>query len=57
MTDREKSLLQVIAGLCANPNYYHDVTAPHKNFAKTVVEDAKTIVNEIFKDSNDSTSA
>jgi hypothetical protein len=57
MTDREKSLLQVISGLCANPNYYHDVTAPHKNFAKTVVEDAKAIVNEIFKDSNDSTSA
>ena len=57
MTDREKSLLQVIAGLCANPNYYHDVTAPHKNFAKAVVEDAKAIVNEIFKDSDDSTSA
>ena len=57
MTDREKSLLQVIAGLCANPNYYHDVTAPHKNFANTVVEDAKAIVNEIFKDSDDSTSA
>ena len=57
MTDREKSLLQVIVGLCANPNYYHDVTAPHKNFAKTVVEDAKAIVNEIFRDSDDSTSA
>ena len=57
MSEREKFLLQVIAGLCANPNYYHDVTAPHKNFAKTVVEDAKTIVNEIFKDSDDSTSA
>jgi hypothetical protein len=48
MTDREKSLLQVIAGLCANPHYYHDVVAPHKNFAKTVVEDAKAIVNQVF---------
>ena len=57
MTDREKFLLQVIVGLLANPNYYRDVTALHKNFAKTVVEDAKAIVNAIFKDSDDSTSA
>ena len=48
MTDREKFLLQVISGLCANPHYYHDVVAPHKNFAKTVVEDAKAIVNQVF---------
>lgn len=48
MTDREKSLLQVIAGLCANPHYYHDVVAPHKNFAKTVVKDALDIIEEVF---------
>ena len=48
MSEREKFLLQVIAGLCANPNYYHDVTAPHKNFAKTVLDDALDIVEEVF---------
>jgi hypothetical protein len=52
MTDREKFLLQVVAGLCANPHYYHDVTAPHKNFAKTVVKDAKEIVQEVFGENN-----
>jgi hypothetical protein len=57
MTERERFLLQVIAGLCANPHYYHDVVAPHKDFAETVVEDAKAIVYATFGDSEDSPSA
>jgi hypothetical protein len=57
MTEKQRFILQVIAGLCANPHYYHDVVAPHKDFAKTVFEDAKAIANEVFKDSDDSPSA
>ena len=57
MTEKQRFILQVIAGLCANPHYYHDVVAPHKDFAKTVFEDAKEIANEVFKDSDDSPSA
>ena len=53
MSEKQRFLLQVIAGLCANPEYYHDVVAPHKDFAKTVVEDAKAIADEVFRDSSD----
>lgn len=57
MTEKQKFFLQVIAGLCANGEYYHDVTAPRKNFADTVIEDAKEITNVAFVDSEDSPSA
>ncbi len=57
MTEKQRFILQVIAGLCANSEYYHDVTAPHKNFADTVFEDAKEIANVAFGDSEDSPSA
>jgi len=57
MTEKQRFILKVIAGLCANSEYYHDVTAPHKNFADTVFEDAKEIANVAFGDSEDSPSA
>ncbi len=52
MTAREKFLLDVIVGLISNPTYYHEVTAPHKDLAKTVVNDAKAIVKEVFGENN-----
>ena len=52
MTAREKFLLDVIVGLISNPTYYHEVTAPHKDLAKTVVNDAKAIVKEVFVESD-----
>lgn len=52
MSEREKFLLEVIVGLISNPTYYHEVTAPHKDLAKTVVNDAKAIVKEVFVESD-----
>lgn len=52
MSEREKFLLEIIVGLISNPTYYHEVTAPHKDLAKTVVNDAKAIVKEVFVESD-----
>jgi hypothetical protein len=57
MSEREKFLLEVIVGLISNPTYYHEVTAPHKDLAKTVVNDAKAIVKEVFGENNHAPSA
>lgn len=57
MSERDKFLLKVIVGLISNPTYYHEVTAPHKDLAKTVVNDAKAIVKEVFVESDNIPSA
>lgn len=57
MNERDKFLLEVIVGLISNPTYYHEVTAPHKDLAKTVVNDAKAIVKEVFVESDNIPSA
>lgn len=51
MNEKDKFYLDVIKALLSNPEYYHDVVAPHKDLAMAVKEDAKKIANEVFKNS------
>ena len=49
MTDKEKFMTQIIAGLCANSKYVHEATHSSKGLARSLVSDAKEIAEEFFK--------
>ena len=49
MNEKDKFYLDVIKALLSNPEYYHDVVAPHNDLAMTVKKDAKKITDEVFK--------
>jgi hypothetical protein len=51
MTDKEKFMAQVIAGLCANSKYVHEKRYSKDGLAKNIVKDAKEIVDEFYKES------
>ena len=49
MTDREKFMTAVISGLCANDKYVHDKTFSKDGLVKSLVNDAKDIADEFYK--------